>query len=273
MKRLQILLVGMLVLLLAACGGADNSGKSCVDVEIAGSGMPDLGGCTLRVATENNYPPFSLIDMESGEPVGYDYDVFNEICGLLNCTPEFIETSWDAIVAMMAGESDFSAFDVGADGITITDERAQFVDFSDPYINSQQVMLVRADESRFAEPSELAADASLLVGSQPGTTNYDTSVELVGEERIVGFDQFGTAVQSLIQGDVDAVIIDNVSGQGYVGANPDSVKLSGEPLTSESLGFIFSQGSPLRGAVNSALAELNDNGKMDELYDVWFLTE
>src|SRR5690606_38403072 len=116
------------------------------------------------------------------------------------------------------GEGDFDTFDVGADGITITEERGQNVDFSDPYIQLEQVLLVGIDEDRFSTPEEFAADESLLIGTQPGTTNYDTAAELVGEARIVAYDQFGLAVQALINGDVDAVMMDNVAGLGYVGA-------------------------------------------------------
>lgn len=266
-------IIGLLGLLLVACGGG-NAGQPCNEVEVdLSDGLPDLGGCTLRIAVENAYNPFNFIDTETGEAIGYDYDIFAEVCTMLNCQTEFVETSWDAMVAIMGGEGSFDTFDVGADGITITEERAQHVDFSQPYIQLSQVLLVRLDENRFTEPAELAADPNLLVGTQPGTTNYDTAVELVGEERIVAYDQFGTAVQALINGDVDAVVMDNVAGLGYVGANPDSVKLTGQPLTSEALGFIYSKGSPLRDAVDLALAELDANGTLDELFSKWFVTE
>lgn len=235
--------------------------------------MMDLGGQEIRIAVENAYNPFNFIDADTGEAIGYDYDIFNEICNRLNCVPVFVETSWDTMVAIMGGEGSFDTFDVGADGITITEERAQHVDFSDPYIQLSQVMLVRIDEDRFASADELAADADLLVGSQPGTTNYDTAADIVGEDRILSYDQFGLAVQALINGDVDTVIMDNVAGIGYVGANPDSVKIVGEPLTSEELGFIYPQGSELRDQVNAVLAEMADDGTLDTLFNKWFVTE
>jgi polar amino acid transport system substrate-binding protein len=234
--------------------------------------LPDLGGQEVRIAVENAYNPFNFIN-EDGEAVGYDYDIFAEICERLNCEPVFVETSWDAMVAIMGGEGGFDTFDIGADGITITEERAQNVDFSDPYIQLAQVLLVSAGEDRFTTPEEFAADDSLLIGTQPGTTNYDTAVELVGEGRIVAYDQFGLAVQALINGDVDAVMMDNVAGLGYVGANPDDVMIIDEPLTSEELGFIFPQGSELRDAVNAALAQMDEDGALDELFERWFQTE
>ncbi len=236
------------------------------------SELPDLGGREIRIAVENAYNPFNFIN-EEGEAVGYDYDLFAEICERLNCEPLFVETSWDAMVAIMAGEGNFDTFDIGADGITITEERAQNVDFSDPYIQLSQVLLVRIDEDRFATPEEFAANEEWLVGTQPGTTNYDTAVELVGEDRVVGYDQFGLAVQALINGDVDAVVMDDVAGLGYVGANPDDVKIIDEPMTSEELGFIFPQGSDLVEPVNQALAQMDEDGTLDMLFDKWFQTE
>ncbi|MFW6096511.1 MAG: transporter substrate-binding domain-containing protein [Chloroflexota bacterium] len=242
--------------------------------EVAGGDgeLPDLEGREVRIAVENAYNPFNFIN-EEGEAVGYDYDIFAEICERLNCEPVFVETSWDAMVAIMGGEGGFDTFDIGADGITITEERAQNVDFSDSYIELAQVLLVGADEDRFSTPEEFAADEELLIGTQPGTTNYDTAVELVGEDRIVAYDQFGLAVQALINGDVDAVMMDNVAGLGYVGANPDDVRIIDEPLTSEELGFIFPQGSDLVEPVNQTLAQMEEDGTLDELFDKWFLTE
>lgn len=274
-KRLSYLLIVLLLgLLLAACGqAADEEPEAPVEQAVGESGLPDLGGREVRIAVENAYNPFNYIDAETGEAIGYDYDIFREICSRLNCEPVFVETSWDAMLAVMGGEGNFDTFDIGADGITITEERAQNVDFSDPYIQLSQVMLVRQDEDRFDSAEGLAADTNLLVGSQPGTTNYDTAAEIVGEDRIVAYDQFGVAVQALINGDVDAVIMDNVAGIGYMGANPGEVKIVGEPLTSEELGFIFPQDSELTDAVNAALAQMDADGTLDELFQKWFATE
>lgn len=281
---LLILLVSALVV--AACepvavpagGGSSEAAapaaQTCNQITVAEKdGKPDLQGCTLRIAVENAYQPFNFIDPDTKKGVGYDYDIFAEICTRINCQTEFVETSWDAMVAIMGGQGAAETFDVGADGITITEERAQHVDFSMPYITSQQMLLVRADETRFTEPEEFVAQADLKMGTQIGTTNYDAAVELIGEDRIVAFDQFGPAVQALMAGDVDAVMIDNVSGLGYVGANPDKVKLTGKPVKSEELGFIFGKGSALKAPIDTALQSMVDDGKLDELYQKWFKTE
>lgn len=275
-------LLVVLTLLLVACvpvaqpvgdSGAAAS-QPCSQITVGEKdGKPDLQGCTLRIAVENAYQPFNYIDPDTKEAVGYDYDVFREICGRINCQAEFVETSWDAMVAIMGGQGALETFDVAADGITITEERAQHVDFSIPYISSAQMLLVRAAEDRFASPDEFVAQADLKIGTQIGTTNYDAAAELLGEDRIVAFDQFGPAVQALIAGDVDAVMIDNVSGLGYVGANPDSVKLIEQSIKSEELGFMFGKGSLLKAPIDATLEAMQADGKMEELYTKWFETK
>ena len=283
MKRrpgLLTLCIALTILLLAACQPVQSPGGAaasvhCNQAEITetADGAPDLNGCVLRIAVENAYQPFNFIDPETGEAVGYDYDIFTEVCERINCQPEFVETSWDAMIAAMGGEGGFDTYDVGADGITITEERAQHVDFSIPYITSSQVLLTRIDEDRFTTPEEFAADPGLVIGTQLGTTNYDAAVELVGEDRIVAYDQFGTAVQALINGDVDAVMIDNVAGIGYVGVNADKLKITGDAVQSEELGFIFGKGSPLVEPINWALQDMQADGTLDELFQKWFVTE
>ena len=99
--------------------------------------LPDLMGATITVAVENAYIPFNYIDQETGEAVGWDYETLGELCARLNCVPEYIETSWDGmILAVSNGE-----YDMAADGITIKEDRAEIVDFSDGYISLEQVLL------------------------------------------------------------------------------------------------------------------------------------
>ncbi|MFW5748954.1 MAG: transporter substrate-binding domain-containing protein [Chloroflexota bacterium] len=231
--------------------------------------LPDLEGRTITVAVENAYPPFNFID-EDGNAIGWDYDTINEICARLNCVPEFIETSWDGmILAVSNGE-----FDMAADGITITEERAEIVDFSRGYVTLEQVLLTRADEDRFSTVEEFLADESFTIGVQPGTTNFFTAVDLLGEDsdRIIAFETFQIAVLALISGDIDAAIMDDVAGQGYVGANPEAVKITGEPLTApEELGFIYPMGSDLVEPINMALDSMEADGTLLELNLEWFV--
>ena len=233
--------------------------------------LPDLGGRAVSAAMANDYTPLQFIDPGTGEAVGWEYDAVAEICRRLNCVVEWNNTSWDAMIpAINAGQ-----FDIGMDGITITEERAQQVDFSAPYMTSQQFMLVRAEEDRFATPADFAAATELLVGAQPGTTGFYTAVYdiLDGDEanpRVKLFDNFGASVQALITGDVDMVLVDAASGRGYIGANPDRLKIVGDAIKSEDFGFIFPQGSDLVEPFNAAIASMQEDGYDGYLNTKWF---
>ena len=233
--------------------------------------LPDLGGRTVRAVTENAYVPLNFTDPQTGEGIGWEYDAFNEIAKRLNLKVEWGLSSWDAMIeAVRQGQ-----FDVGMDGITITDERKTQVDFSDPYMVSEQFMLVRDGETRFTDAATFAADPELLVGAQAGTTNFYVAVYNVldGDEanpRIKLFDTFGASVQALKSGDVDVVLMDKTSAAGYIGASPGSFEMIGGPLGTEEFGFIFTPGSDLVEPVNAAIQSMKDDGTLDKLNQKWF---
>lgn len=233
--------------------------------------LPDLGGRTVKAVTENAYTPLNFADPESGKGIGWEYDAFNEIGKRLNLKVEWHLSSWDTMIqAIREGQ-----FDVGMDGITITEERKTQVDFSDPYMTSEQFMLVRGDEARFADEKGFAANPDLLVGAQAGTTNFYTAVYdvLDGDEanpRIKLFETFGASVQALKSGDVDLVLMDKTSAEGYMGASPNAFKLVGGPLGSEDFGFILTSGSDLVAPINAALAAMKADGTIDALNKKWF---
>ena len=230
------------------------------------SNLPDLGGREVTVAIENQYLPFNYVRLDNGKAEGWDYDALAEICQRLNCKPVFKEIGWDGMIqAVSQGQ-----FDMAADGITITDERAQVVDFSDGYIAVEQRIMVRVDETRVAQLDDFKASATLKLGTQKGTTNYDEAIKLVGDSRVTAFDTFPDAVQALIAGDVDGVVIDDTAGQGYVGVLADKIKLLDGSLISQQLGFIFPKGSDLVKPFNAALAEMRKDGGLEKLAGKWF---
>ncbi|MBL7163755.1 MAG: transporter substrate-binding domain-containing protein, partial [Anaerolineales bacterium] len=230
------------------------------------AGLPDLGGREVTIAIENAYLPFNYIDPETGEPTGWDYEVWDELCNLLNCTPKYVEAAWEGMIQAVAD----GQFDAAADGITITEERDEIVDFSMGYVAIEQRLLVRIDDDRIESIEDIVADEELKLGTQTGTTNYATAAKFLPEERISAFEQFPFAVQALIAGDIDAVIIDEVAGQGYLGENADALKLVGPSLSSDHLGFIFPNGSDLVEPVNAGIEELMKNGFLVEVNAKYF---
>lgn len=281
MQRL-IWFIGLILLALTvvACGGggdepaaedttSDTAEETTTEEEMAEeepaaeetASLPDLEGREITIAVENAYLPFNYIDPTTGEPAGWDYDVWNEICGLINCTPVFVEAGWEGMIQAVAD----GQYDAAADGITITEERAEIVDFSTGYINIEQRLLVRLDEDRITSIDDIVNNTELVLGTQTGTTNYETALQYLPEDRIQAFEQFPFAVQALIAGDIDAVIIDEISGQGYMGENADALTLVGPSMSSDQLGFIYPKGSDLVEPVNAALGELAQNGFLEEV--------
>lgn len=251
--------------LLAACSLAAATAAAAQD-------LPDLGGRTITVATENAYPPLQFVEPATGEAIGWEYDAVAEIAERLGAEVVYENTSWDAMIpAVSQGQ-----YDMGMTGITIREDRAEAVDFSDPYMRSEMVMLVRGDEERFADAEGFAADEELLVAAQPGTTPfYVAAYELLdGDEqnpRIRLFETFGAGVQALRTGDVDLVLTDGTAGEGYVAASDGALKIVGEPLGTEDFGFIFPKGSDLVEPVNAAIASMREDGTLDALNRKWFL--
>jgi polar amino acid transport system substrate-binding protein len=231
--------------------------------------IADLQGREVVIAVENAYPPFNYKDDKTGENIGLDYDFMNEACKRLNCKTKFVTTSWDAIVAVMEAKGK-AEWDIAADGITITPERAQNVDFTDPVVNVAQRMLVLKGETRFKTSEEFKANKDLLFGAQPGTTNYTIMEKLVGKERIKAYDQFGLIVQALMNKDIDATVMDDVASLGNMQANPDKLMTLPESLAGEDLGFVFPKGSELRDPFNKVLAEMKADGTLDKMKEKWF---
>ncbi len=259
MNRFKLVLAGLLACVLAPAAASAET-------------LPDLGGRTVTVVTENAYPPLQFVDPKTGEQIGWEYDAMNEMARRLNFKVEYQNTSWDAMIQSVAD----GQYNIGMTGITIKEDRKEKVDFSDPYMHSEMRMLVRADESRFTDEKSFAKLENGLIAAQPGTTPFYVSVYdiLDGNEqnpRIKLFETFGATVQALKAGDVDLVLTDGVAASGYVETSGGKLKVIGGPLGSEDFGFIFQKGSDLVAPINAAIASMKADGTLDALNKKWFL--
>lgn len=232
----------------------------------ADKALVDLKCRKVTIAVENAYLPFNFILVKTGEAGGWDYDAWKDICTRLHCVPVFQEAAWEGMIQSVSNKQ----FDVAADGISVTAERAKIVDFSTGYITVAQRLLVRKGETRFDGMDAFKANEKFILGTQANTTNYETAKKLLPEGRIKAFEQFPFAVQALISGDVDAVLIDEVSGTGYQGQNGDKLELIGPAIEGGELGFIYPKGSDLVGPVNKALQAMKDDGTLDMLAKKYF---
>ncbi|MCB6178997.1 transporter substrate-binding domain-containing protein [Rhodobacter sp. Har01] len=234
-------------------------------------GLPDLGGKEVVVVTENAYPPLQFMD-SSGAAVGWEYDAMAEIAKRLNMVVKYENSSWDAMIPSVSE----GQYDIGMTGITIKDDRKEKVDFSDPYMRSEMLMIVRGDEARFTDAASFAAIPELLVSAQPGTSPFYAAVYeiLDGNEenpRIIKFETFGAGLEALKAGDVDLTLSDSTAANGYVAASEGGLKIIGAPLASEDFGFIFPKGSELVAPVNAAIAAMKADGTLDALNQKWFV--
>jgi polar amino acid transport system substrate-binding protein len=233
--------------------------------------LPNLDGREVVVVTENAYPPLQFLD-KSGAAVGWEYDAMVEIAKRINITVSYQNTSWDAMIpAVSEGQ-----YDLGMTGITIKDERKEQVDFSEPYMRSEMLMIVRGDEARFTDAASFAAIPELLISAQPGTSPFYAAVYniLDGNEenaRIIKFETFGAGLEALKAGDVDLTLSDSTAANGYVSASNGGLKIIGEPLASEDFGFIFPKGSDLVAPINAAIASMRADGTLDALNQKWFV--
>jgi polar amino acid transport system substrate-binding protein len=277
MKKSKLIFFGLVVfaLVLSACGNGDTSTDDEVDTGEQTSdtdtqpdegGLPDLGGREVTVVIENAYLPFNYVDLEDGVAKGWDYDVIDEICRLLNCTPVYVEAVWEGMIQGIAD----GQWDVAADGITITEERDEIVDFSEGYVSTEQRLLVRIDEDRINSIEDIVNNPDLILATQAGTTNFETATKYIDEALIRTYDTFPFVIAALIAGDIDAVIIDETAGLGYRGEFADELKLVGETMSSDVLGFAFPNGSDLVDPFNQALAAMKADGFLAEVNLLYF---
>ncbi len=218
----------------------------------------------VRVGTNAEYQPFEFVD-ENGDIVGFDVDIVNAIAERAGFTVEWTNTKWDGIfVALANGE-----FDAVASAVTITEERKQSIDFSEPYFNAGQAIATSADNTTITGPESLTA--GVKVGVQLGTTGDIWLTENTDAD-VQRFDENPLAVQALAAGDIDAVVGDSPTLADILQKNAElNLKIVGEPFTDEFYGIgIRKDLTDLKASIDAALAEIKADGTYDEIYAKYF---
>lgn len=230
---------------------------------------PDLGGAEISVATDATYPPFESVDEATDTIVGFEVDLVNAICEIVNCSATFTNTAWDGIfVALQAGE-----YDMVMGGASITAEREEVMDFTQPFMTVNQSIVVRPEDEGITL-EEFQADADRKLGTIANTTNADLGIELFGRDRVALYDTFPQTALALKNSDIDGILIDNTAGDGLIQENAGEMVIGIEDLTSgDPLGFVFQEGSEYVEAFDYALTQLTEDGTLDELVTKWFAAE
>jgi polar amino acid transport system substrate-binding protein len=257
-SRLAALLAAVAVFAAAAFAagcGSSNSGTT-------GSG--EGGGEALVVGSDVPYPPFEEFGKTKTEFKGFDIELVEAIAEKIGRTPEFKDTSFDTIFRDLAQ----GKFDMVASATTITDEREETVDFTNPYyLPSAQSILVNKGNSNLKTAKDLEG---LIVGVQQGTTGEEYVEEEINTKELRTFPQGPDTIPALKAGTIDAVVIDRPVAEKAVEAD-SGIEISGGIETEEQYGFVVQQGDEeLLDELNEALKEVIDSGEYKTIYTKWF---
>ena len=276
-KKLAALLLALtMVLALAACSN-QSGGNSTNPPESQTPGdestdAPSQGGAEfttvkegeLHMSTNAAFPPYEMTTDDGGFE-GIDVEVAAAIAEKLGLTLVIDDMGFDAaLTAVQTGQSD-----IAMAGITASEERMEVMDFSDSYASGVQVIIVREDSPIETVDDLVNADK---IGCQKATTGYiycsDTPENGgYGEDHVTAFENGALAVMALVNGQVDAVVIDNEPAKAYVAENP-GLKILETEFAVEDYAIGFAKGNDaLRNAVNAAMAELKAEGTFQAIVD------
>lgn len=268
-------LVAVFALVVAAC--ASNEGESTGPTAATGGGtgatgetaaIPEFSTITdgvLTVGSCLDYPPFESV--KNGVETGFDVDMTNEIAKRLGLTVEWVRADFDTIFTAVAGNQ----FDMVAAASTITAEREDVVDFSDPYYNSLQSLTVNTALTPDITSTDQLGQGD-VVGAQKGTTGKDWAVENLEPQgvQVKTFTSSTDSFRDLEAGNIVGVINDKPASVGIIADLPDLAVVQ-DIDTKEHYGFAFSPSNPeLRDAVNVVLAQMIADGTYQEIFDTYF---
>lgn len=254
-----IALAATATLALAGCASGSSGGGDAAENPY---GLVEAG--TLTVCSDIPYPPFEFQD-ENDEYTGFDIDLLDAIAKKLDLKLSVQDVGFDALqsgTTLAAGTCD-----IGASAMTITDERKANIDFSDPYYDSLQSLLVRTD-SGITSIDDLSGKN---VGVQQGTTGEAYANANATGAQIVQYPSDGELWPAMQAGQIDAILQDQPVNLEHEKAD-SAYEIVEEYNTDESYGFAFAKGekAELLDAVNGALTELRDSGDYQKIYDSYF---
>ncbi len=264
--KLLLPFVASLLLVAAACGeeapqtepGAGATGGDEPQFETIEEGVLKVGSCL-------DYKPFEFV--KNGEEMGFDVDLAEEIASRLDLEVEWVRANFDTIFTAVAGNQ----FDMVAAASTITEEREQTVDFSEPYFNSRQALTVNTKETPDIQSTDDIGEGD-IIGVQKGTTGKAWAEENLKPQgaQIKTFEAAPAAFTDLEAGQVTAVVNDEGSSIAEVEQRP-SLKIVEAIDTDEHYGFAFApDNDALREAANEALSEIIADGTYEEIFKEWF---
>ena len=230
---------------------------------LAGSALAQ--DTTVNVVTDPSFVPFEMLDTETGEMVGFDMDIIHEVAERAGFEVNLTTMEFNGIIpAIQTGSQE-----IAIAGVTITEERAEIVDFSDPYYDSGLRIMVRADNDEVETLEDLEG---LSVATKIGSTSYDFLQENLGDSaEITPYPGTSDMYMALLGRNVDAAFYD-APNVGYFAQTRGEgrTKVVGPLYEGQQYGIVFHQGSEWVEPVNQALSEMKEDGTYDEIYTKWF---
>jgi polar amino acid transport system substrate-binding protein len=246
-RILSAVLAVLMVLSLAACGSS-KSDDSAITTVTSGK---------LTMSTNAAFPPYEMTT-DDGSFEGIDVEIAGAIAEKLGLELQIDDMDFDsALLAVQQGKSD-----IVMAGVSVTEDRKLVMDFSDTYATGTQVIIV-------PEGSEVTADnlGDYMIGTQRATTGNIYCTDDYGDDHVIAYDNGLTAVQALVNGQVDCVVIDSAPAQEFVASNPGLVILDTEYVTEDYAIGMNKGNTALVDAVNNALKELTEDGTIQSIID------
>lgn len=232
--------------LLAGCNNANNSQDA------------DLAEKTVRFATEGAYPPFNTLNAD-GTLSGFDVDVANAICQKMQAKCQIVSQDWDGIIPALLSQK----YDAVVAGMSITDERAQVVDFSQPYFANTVVWLAKPTFDSKNINNQTLAGQRATTGGQYLQTNFDGK----NGNKVNLYDSYENAYLELKSGRAAAVLAEKVSASDFLKNNPDFAMVGDEIDNKDNIAIAVRKGDVLKGEIDKALGELKASGELDALVE------
>jgi len=253
-KSIALILASLFAisLLAAGCGGQKNSPQQPATAKV------------LKVGAETTFPPFEFQDEKSKEYTGFDIDLMKAVGKQMGYEVQIASLGFDALIPAL----DVGQIDVIASAMTITDERAKKVSFSNPYYKSGLSIVVKQDNTTVQGFKDLTGKR---IAVQIGTTGSEEAKKLK-DAKVREFNSASEAYMELKAGGVDAVVNDLPVNQYYLAqGGAKDAKAIGEVLNSENYGIAVSKkNAELATKINKALDELKANGEYAKIYEKWF---
>ncbi len=262
MRLLAATLV-LCALFATGCSAGEDEPSPADVVQQEETTSPALADGKIVVASNVAYPPFEFAPRKG--PKGFDIDLMNEVADRTGLEVEYRNVQFDSLLRGLSSD----LFDAVISGMTITADRRQQVDFSDPYYNVDEALVVRSG-SEIESTGDLEG---MTLGVQTGTMGQTEAGELLNAgdvEQVRTFDEtIDAAFTALEQGMVDGVIYDLPAAQTEVDESGGELELVEVIPTGSQYGIAFPKESPLIEPVNQALAEIKEDGTYEEIYEEW----